>query len=864
VSERSRRELLEQMEKAVETMQLGVTITDLDGRILYVNPADAELHGWEREELIGQNARVFSPPERWANMTVALARSATRWNRERPNLKKDGSVFLAKLLSDVVFDSSRSPVGIITTCEDITERKKVEEAVASHAERLEALVTAQHALAAAELDPASLVPLALETVRSLTGAEHAALTLPEGDRFVVHAWSGLAEPPQAAAIHPAGSLASLATTRRAVIVNPDASSAPAVDREVVRALDARSLAVVPLLHAGRLTAVLDLFSPRPDAFGEAERTVLELMAGSLAASVDHSLEAASRVALLADRTARLAVSEARFADVFRTSAAGMALVDVHGVFLSANESFARSVGSSEPDLAGTSYLARVHPEDRETEGALLASLASGPGRGAQAEMRLLGQEGTVVWVLRSAGILDGFAEEPAAIILQTQDVTDRRRAQDALLHDALHDALTGLSNRTLFLDRLGLALQRAARQRLRFAVLFIDIDRFKVINDSMGHLAGDQLLSSVARRLASAVRPGDTVARLGGDEFAILLDGLASVEEATATAEYVLELLGPPFVLGGREVFVTASVGVAPNPEGPIRADEMLRDADTAMYHAKASGRARVALFDREMRERVLERLAIETEIRQALERGEFDVYYQPIREIASGLLHGVEALVRWRHPGKGLVYPGAFLAVAEETGLIVPLGAWVLEEAGRTVARWHRLWPRTSPVSLSVNLSARQFASEGLEEQVRATLSRTGLPPSSLTLEVTETTIIENPEAARALLSRLREIGVKISIDDFGTGYSSLSYLHWLPLDRLKIDRSFVAGLGPDRRNYEILRTIAILAKNLGLDVVAEGVETADQLATLSEIGCDCAQGFLFAPALRSSRVEELLAGGG
>lgn len=855
--------LLEQLEKAVETMQLGVTITDLDGRILYVNPADAELHGWKREELVGQHARIFSPPERWANMTLALARSATRWNRERLNLRKDGATFLAHLLSDVVFDSSSRPVGIITICEDITERKKIEEAVASHAEQLEALVTAQHALAAAERDPASLIPLALETVRSLTGAEHAALTLPDGDRFVVHAWSGVSAPPPQKLIHPQGSLARLATSRRAILAKPDSTSAPAVDGEIVRALDARSLAVVPLLHAGRLTAVLDLFSPRPDAFGEEERTVLELMAGSLAASVDHSLEAAARVALLADKTARLAVSEARFADVFRTSAAGMALVDLQGVFLGVNESFASSVGSSEADLTETSYLERVHPEDRETEAALLASLASGAGRSAQAEMRLLGREETPVWVLRSAGILDGFADQPAAIILQTQDVTDRRRAQDALLHDALHDALTGLSNRTLFLDRLGHALQRAERQKLCFAVLFIDVDRFKVINDSLGHLAGDHLLSSIARRLASAVRPGDTVARLGGDEFAILLDGLASVEEATATAETVLDLLRPPFVLGDREVFVTVSVGVAPNPEGPIRADEMLRDADTAMYHAKASGRAQVALFDREMRERVLARLAIETEIRQALERGEFDVYYQPIREIASGRLHGVEALVRWRHPVRGLVYPGAFLAVAEETGLVVPLGAWVLEEACRTVARWHRLWPRTPPMSLSVNLAPRQFASEGLEEQVKSTLSRTGLAPSSLTLEVTETTIIENPEAARALLTRLRELGVKISIDDFGTGYSSLSYLHWLPLDRLKIDRSFVAGLGPDRRNYEILRTIAMLARNLGLDVVAEGVETADQLAALLEIGCDCAQGFLFAPALRASRVEEMLAGG-
>jgi len=437
-----------------------------------------------------------------------------------------------------------------------------------------------------------------------------------------------------------------------------------------------------------------------------------------------------------------------------------------------------------------------------------------------------------------------------ALLVAATDVTARRKAQARLLQAAFYDPLTGLPNRALLKDRLEVAFARAqGREAARFAVLFLDLDRFKLVNDSLGHRAGDELLVQIARRLESCRRAGDTVARLGGDEFTLLVEGVNNEEEAIAVAERVHRALAPPFLVEGHEVFAGASIGIALGGPGTERVEHLLRDADTAMYRAKVRA-CRHAVFDSSMHERVMAALRLENELRRALERGEMRVHYQPIVDLSAGRTVGVEALVRWEHRERGLVPPGEFIPLAEETGLVVPLGRWVLDEACRALS----VLPE--PLTLAVNLSGRQLLQPEFCDQLRETLARCKLDPARLRLELTESLLIGNGAAAVQALVNLRATGVRLCIDDFGTGYSSLSYLHELPIDALKIDRSFIAAMAEDGRKTKIVQTILLLGKGLGIEVVAEGVETPDQVELLRQLGCERGQGYFFA---RPAPLEQL-----
>jgi diguanylate cyclase (GGDEF)-like protein len=457
-------------------------------------------------------------------------------------------------------------------------------------------------------------------------------------------------------------------------------------------------------------------------------------------------------------------------------------------------------------------------------------------------------------------VRDGHTQ-PLHLIFQIQDITDRKRAEEQLLHDAFHDALTGLPNRALFMDHVKMAIQRSRRSGNRlFAALFLDLDRFKIINDSLGHMVGDQLLVGIAHRLEMCLRPGDTVARLGGDEFTILLEDLATSDDALDVARRVQEAVTQPFNIGGHEVFTTASIGIALSNTGYERAEDLLRDADTAMYRAKLLGKKRHVVFDKEMHDRAMELLQIETDLRRAISRKEFFLNYQPIVSLETGKVSSFEALVRWRHPERGLVMPSEFIPVAEETGLIVPLGLWVLNEACRQMHEWQKLQRADEHVTVSVNLSSRQFSQADLIDQVSAALRDSGLRAGSLKLEITESMVMENIDTAIGMLTQLRGLGVGLSIDDFGTGYSSLSYLHRFPIDTLKIDRSFVTQMTDNTENAEIVRTIVTLARSLNMDVIAEGVETREQLGQLSDLGCDYGQGYLFSRPVGATQALELL----
>jgi diguanylate cyclase (GGDEF)-like protein len=461
-----------------------------------------------------------------------------------------------------------------------------------------------------------------------------------------------------------------------------------------------------------------------------------------------------------------------------------------------------------------------------------------------------------------AELAEQNVEEQQRYIAELERVSRELQESHAhFRHAAFHDSLTRLPNRTLLADHLRLAIEHARRRPDHlFAVLFLDLDRFKNLNDSLGHAAGDRLLVETARRLEQCSRPSDTVARLGGDEFAVLLDGLESGCDAVRVAERVQEELMRPFHLGGHEVYTAASIGITLSTHGYEDPDNVLRDADTAMYRAKEKGKARYELFDAEMHADALARLRLENDLRRAVEHREFEVYYQPVVVLSTGKLSGFEALVRWRHPERGIVGPSEFIPLAEETRMVTEIGGWVLKEACRQMSEWRELIPSQQHLTVSVNLSSKQLTQPGLAESVRRTLCETALPPHCLKLEITESAVMDNAEGAASVLAQLRALGIQLSIDDFGTGYSSLSYLHRFPIDTLKIDRSFVAKMTDNSENGEIVRTIVTLASNLGMCVVAEGVETGEQHARLEALGCEYGQGFLYSMPVEAEAALALI----
>jgi diguanylate cyclase (GGDEF)-like protein/PAS domain S-box-containing protein len=506
------------------------------------------------------------------------------------------------------------------------------------------------------------------------------------------------------------------------------------------------------------------------------------------------------------------------------------------------------------------WLDRIHEADRERVNEEIAAHQNGSVPQFESEHRVLHKDGTFRWMLcRGLAVHNGSGKASRMAGWQT-DITEGK----------VSDPLTGLPNRLLFTDRVGRLIKQAKRRKdYLFAVLFLDLDGFKMINDSLGHLIGDQLLVGVASRLEKCLRATDTVARLGegfivarmgGDEFTVLLDDLKDPGDAKRAADRLMKAVTLPFVLGGREVFTSLSIGIALSNPSYEQAEDILRDADTAMYRAKSMGKARYEIFDADMRASVVARLQLETDLRRALEHGEFHNVYQPIVSLAAGQIVGFEALLRWQHPTRGYLGPEEFIAVAEETGLIRDLGWWNLREACRQMTEWRADYGAYSQLTMSVNLSPKQFLQANLVEDIGSLLHELNLPPQALKLELTESTVMGDPSAAVEMLQQIKSLGVSLAIDDFGTGYSSLSYLHRFPLDTLKIDRSFISSIG-NGEETEIARTILPMASNLHLDVVAEGVETIEQLILLKKLHCKYGQGYYFSKPLSAQEAGSLLA---
>ena len=561
------------------------------------------------------------------------------------------------------------------------------------------------------------------------------------------------------------------------------------------------------------------------------------------------------------RTLDALVASERFSrSVLDSMGAHTAVLDRDGTVVATNRAwrrFAVEHGGDESLGLGANYLAVAEsagPDDgaaREAAAGVRAVL-----RGEQASF-------TIDYACAGAAeerwyalTVQALATQAGGAVVSHDDVTDRKRAETALAYQALHDPLTGLPNRVLLVDRITQALARRARNRGVVAALFLDLDRFKVVNDSLGHAAGDEILVAAAAWLRSVVRPGDTVARFGGDEFVVLCEDLESAALTERVAGRVVDAFEAPFSIGGRNLYVSASVGVAIAGSPDVEAESLLRNADTAMYRAKELGRRCYALFDDTLRVQAVTRLDIEHDLRESLEHGELRVEYQPLYDLADRRVVGAEALLRWEHPARGAVSPNEFIPVAEETGLIVAVGAFALRAACERVAGWDAIGALGKDFEICVNLSARQLAEPGLLALVRSTLAETGLSPTRLCLEVTETAVMQDADAAVGILAALKRLGVRIALDDFGTGNASLSYLSRFSVDVLKIDRSFVAGLTHDCGDHAIVTSVVSMASGLGLAVVAEGVETEEQLAEVRRLGCRYAQGFLLAPPMPPEQV--------
>ena len=591
-------------------------------------------------------------------------------------------------------------------------------------------------------------------------------------------------------------------------------------------------------------------------------------------------------------------SEQRFRSLIENATDITIILDAEGIFLYISPSVKRILGYSSHQAIGRSALGTVHPDDCAAIAQTLHKAIENPKRSqSPLEYRVRHRNGSWCYV---EAVATNLLHDPAVkgIVINCHDITQRKKAEEQLLHDAFHDSLTGLPNRALFTDRLEHALKLAKRRKdYLFAVLFLDLDRFKVVNDSLGHAIGDQLLVAIARRLEACLRVGDTVARLGGDEFVLLLEDIDGVNEATGIVNRLQKTITSPILLDGHEVFITASIGIALSSGEYEEPTNLLRDADTAMYRAKELGRARHEVFNSSMHAHALKLLQLENDLRRAIESikdpareedslpsakspqsgrsslpplsadPQFIIHYQPIVSIANNAIIGFEALVRWQHPERGLVSPNEFIPIAEETGLIVPLGRWVLRTACQQIRQWQQLFQNNPPLSVSVNLSVKQFSQPDLIEYIDRVLEESHLDGSSLKLEITESVLIENSESVTAMLVQLRTRNIHLCIDDFGTGYSSLSYLHRFPTNTLKIDRSFVSRMGGEFDlgkggidPTEIVRSIVTLSHNLGMDVVAEGVEEASQLSILKGLKCEFAQGFFFSKPVDSQTAAVLI----
>ncbi|MEY2581323.1 MAG: hypothetical protein QOE09_1172, partial [Ilumatobacteraceae bacterium] len=801
----TRRRLLAMVEGSADAI-IG---TALDGTVTSWNGAAERLLGFSAEEIIGQPASWFAPEDRvfeQVEMRARLCEGGPREHLETTRRRKDGSLVEVLISASGETDGAGNVVSFSVVAHDISDRRGAQMALELSQQRLADAQRIAH-LGSFEFDVAERVLTWSDEYYRILGLD--------GDRQPTVALF-------ASMLHPDD------------LGEVDRAWRQAIKHGVPFDVEVRIVRPDTGVRYVRLRA-----APEIDTSG----TVIRI-AGTLMDDTERAD---------ADRVRRAA--ETRFEIGFEQSAIGSVISDLDGLPTRVNPAACLLLGRDEAALIGCRWTEFSHPDELPL-GLMAQARVRGGHDTYEDERRYIRPDGAVVWACTHVTLVRDEAGEPQYFFSQFQDITQRKQMEGELAHQVLHDSLTGLPNRALLTDRLVHSLAGARRRGKQIGVMFLDIDDFKVVNDSLGHGSGDELLRFTGRRIAAAIRPGDTVARFGGDEFVIVADDV-TIRETEQIAERVLEAVSQPCLIGKREMNVTASLGIA-IADADATPESLLRDSDAAMYRAKERGRGRVEMFDDVLRSKAERRMATESALHRALDREEFTVHYQPIVDLLTGELVSAEALLRWKHPERGLISPDEFIPLAEASGLIVRIGAWVLEQACRQVCEWQETKPS---MSLAVNLSVRQILAPDVSGLVEDVLRRTGAPPSSLCLELTESVFMEDIDYFGTTLASLKALGVKLAIDDFGTGYSSLSYLKRFPVDAVKVDRSFVDGLGTDPHDSALVAAIVAMAAALSLDVTAEGVESRTQLDMLTRLGCRRAQGFFLSRPMQAAGITEIIA---
>jgi diguanylate cyclase (GGDEF)-like protein/PAS domain S-box-containing protein len=559
----------------------------------------------------------------------------------------------------------------------------------------------------------------------------------------------------------------------------------------------------------------------------------------------------------------LSQNEERYSLAMRASNDGLWDWDLKTNKIYYSDRWKEMLGFNDDEISDTpdEWLSRIHQEDHDRVRASIDAYLEGTTSNFEIEYRIRHFSDNYLWMMAKGLAIRTSSGRATRFAGSQTDVSERKSNEEQMIYDALHDTLTSIPNRTLLLDRIRQSLVRRKRYpKTSFAIIFIDLDRFRLVNESLGHIHGDELLQLISARLKETIPIGDTVARLGGDEFSVLLQDIESVRDVEAIAKDIQNSFSKPFFLGDKEVFASASMGIAHSDNNYKTPEEILRDSELAMYRAKRGGKSQSIVFQPQFRQSSLSPIDLDTDLRRALDRDEMELHYQPIISMRDRTISGFEALLRWSHRSRGVISPNEFIPLAEETGLIYDLGQWVLGKACKQIAAWNKSKEKEDQLEISINLSSRQFSDPNLVEGIVENIEKSGFNAEFLKIEITESALMQNAQRSVSMLNQLKDLNIKVCVDDFGTGYSSLSYLHTFPIDTLKIDRSFVHDMSRNFRNMEIIRTIIMLAHNLKLDVIAEGVETGEQDAQLSALGCQFAQGFYFSRPINSSDAALLI----
>ena len=831
----------------VEAISDAVLVIDRSGIVERVNPATLELTGFAAEELVDRSVAVLARNDRLFEriFTQTLARRSSRY--ELRCLRKDGTDFPVSVSTSAIFDPRSGDHKLVCVARDITRRKRLEAESRAITRIIRGVTTT------ANLE--ELFQLIHRTVKKIICAENFFVALFDNatETLSMQFWVDKYDPMPPPFRLGRGLSAYLLRNGVPRLLSREDMQAliEAGEVQAIGTVPAVWLGVPLKTPAGQIGVLVVQDYDRPDTYNQRDLELLTSVADQIAIAIERK------------RTEQaLRLSQERFQLVTQATSDAVYDWNLYSDELWWNDGVQKLFGYTREEMGGDihAWTKLIHPDDADRITRDLHQHIDTGKANWTGEYRFRRKDGTYAHVIDRGYVVYDDDEMPIRMIGSVMDVTERKSLEEQLTHQALHDPLTHIANRALFQNRVDHALAKLPRSNSKLAVLFLDLDNFKAVNDSFGHAAGDKLLVSVAERLQDCLRTTDTPARLGGDEFAVLCESVGRVDEAVMIAERILAVFRQPFIIDGKETFVGTSIGIAATSEIALTSEELLRNADLAMYLAKSQGKGNFVVFEPKMHEALMERIELEDDLRRGIEQQEFVVHYQPILDLSSNGMLGMEALVRWVHPRFGLLPPMKFIPLAEETNLIVPLGDWILGEACRQVQQWRGRYEGEMDFSVTVNISIRQFQQKELVDMVSRALVLSGLPARCLILEITESFMMQDTEATIAKLQLLRDLGVRLAIDDFGTGYSSLSYLQRFPIDILKIDKSFIDKLGQGSEGSAVAMAIIMMGDSLNLKTIAEGIEHPEQIAELQSLGCGAGQGYHFARPLTADDMDRFL----